>query len=642
MLAFPQHTGRSMSVLSATRYRPEAIWSARRAFFDEGLAPSGGVDERVLRSWLRCCENGRAVDEPVAFQPVERTRVAHLLGANAELLDAARPELVDLAGSVADAGYAVLLTDRHGNALAVDGAIAQRSVPLRQAFRAGVDLSESAIGTSAMAVALRDAQPARVLGPEHFHIETQIFHCSAAPVFDVQGEVIGSIDVSRDMPGLVDSTLWLAARCAQRIERRLFRRLPAQVHVEIDAGGGATLPDGSGAWLAFGDDGELLAANRPARHLLGLPSGTLEDTDFEQLFGERFGGWVSMLRRSEQGVSMRLVEGVRLRAVTMAAPSAPIALTGRRAQAASPAAEIGTVPDMGDPRLAKAFDRTLRVVAAGLPVLITGETGTGKEVAAQALHANGPRAGQPFIALNCAAVPGELLAGELFGHVDGAFTGARRGGAAGKVEAANGGTLFLDEIGDMPLPLQAALLRVLDSGEVVRLGCTRSRPVDLSILCATHRHLPTLVSQGLFREDLMYRVAGHTLHLLPLRERQDFESVLDALLRRFGARPSQLSAELRTRLKTHSWPGNVRELAHAVRRALALQQADAELTLDDFAIDPPAATTCLPTGIVGGLLDHLTRQAIDQILVESGGNVTEAARRLGIGRATLYRRLRKA
>ncbi|MFW7348413.1 MAG: sigma-54-dependent Fis family transcriptional regulator [Pigmentiphaga sp.] len=600
------------------------------------------MDERVLRSWLRCCESGRAVDEPVAFQPVERTRMAYLLGANAELLDAAHPELTDLARSVADAGYAVLLTDRFGNALAVDGAIAQRSLPLRQAFRAGVDLSESAIGTSAMAVALREAQPARVLGPEHFHTETQMFHCSAAPVFDAQGEVVGSVDVSRDLPGLVDSTLWLAARCAQRIERRLFQRLPAQVHVEIDAGGGATLPAGSGAWLAFGDDGELLAANRPARSLLSLPSGSLVDMDFEQLFGERFGTWVSALRRSEQGASMRLAEGVRLRAVVMG-PSIPPTerAGGGRRLAAMPSAAPGAAPDMGDPRLAKAFGRTLRVAAAGIPVLITGETGTGKEVAARALHASGPRNGQPFIALNCAAVPAELLAGELFGHVEGAFTGARRGGMPGKIEAAHLGTLFLDEIGDMPLALQAALLRVLDNGEVVRLGCTRPRPVDLQILCATHRHLPTLVGQGLFREDLMYRVAGHTLHLLPLRERRDFDAVLDSVLQRFGAHPSQLPPGVRGQLKARAWPGNVRELSHAVRRALAFAQPGDELTPDDFA---PGLDMAAPRGVSGpdaGLLHQVTQQAIDQALSEAHGNVTEAARRLGMGRATLYRRLRR-
>ena len=620
-------------------YRPEAIWNARRAFFDEGLTPQGLVSEGVLRSWLRCSESGQAADERAEFQAVERSHVAHLLSAHAQLLDAARPELTELASSVADAGYAVLLTDRAGNALAVDGAIAQRSTPFRQAFRAGVDLSESAIGTSAMSVALREAQPARVLGAEHFFTANQLFHCSAAPVFDAQGEVIGSVDVSRDMPGMVDSTMWLAARCAQRIERRLFQQLPAQLHLEIDAGGAATLPDGSGAWLAFGDAGELLAANRAARHLLGLPAGTLPCADFEQLFGQRFGTWVSALRRSAHGCAMRLADGVRLKAVAMEPAPRP-ARASRPVVIESSTVRRAALPVLGDSRLARAFERTLRVADAGLPVLITGETGTGKEIAARALHSGGRQAGGPFVALNCAALPQELLAGELFGHVEGAFTGARRGGAPGKIEAAHQGTLFLDEIGDMPLSLQAALLRVLDSGEVTRLGCTRARPVDFRILCATHRSLPAQVAQGLFREDLMYRVAGHTLHLTPLRERGSFDDILDALLERFGAVPRQLPCALRARLRALPWRGNVRELAHALQRALALAEPGADLCPEDFELEATTqSSTAQPSRT--GLLEQLTAQAIGQALQQANGSVTQAARLLGIGRATLYRRLKR-
>ena len=630
----------SHNALSApdASYRPEAIWVARRAFFDEGKAPVGLVDEAVLRSWQRCSKNGREIGEPVEFQPIDRPRISHLLQVNGELLDAARPELVDLAASVADAGYAVLLTDRLGNALAVDGAIAQRSTPLRLAFRAGVDLSEAAIGTNAMAVAMREGQPVRVLGPEHFYTEAQIFHCSAAPVFDAQGEVIGAVDVSRDMPGMVDSTLWMAARCANRIERRLFRRQRAAVHVEIDvSSGSAALPVGSGAMLAFGAAGELVAANRAARSLIGLGTGPLQ-INFERLFEERFGLWMSALRRSADGVPMRLQNGVRLRAVPLEGRStiAPVHVA-----VCTPMAMTRTPPRpvFGDVRMEREFERALRATRAGLPVLLTGETGTGKEVAARALHAAGPRSGGPFIALNCAAVPGELLAGELFGHVEGAFTGSRRSGAVGKIEAAHGGILFLDEIGDMPLSLQAALLRVLDGKEVVRLGCNRLRRVDVSVVCATHRSLPELVARGLFREDLMYRVAGHTFDLMALRDRQDFDAVLDTLLERFGADPNRADTSLRTCLKGLPWRGNVRQLAMAVQRALALTEPGAGLCEEDFDLSPRMASSAAiaPTG----LLKRLTEEAIDEALGRAQGNVTAAARLLGIGRATLYRRLRQ-
>jgi transcriptional regulator of acetoin/glycerol metabolism len=169
-------------------YDPQAIWHARHAFFEDGKPPEGLVHEAVLRSWRRCSEAGRAVHEPVEFQPVERVGIRHLLDRHADLMAAARPELADLAASVADAGYAVLMTDVHGNVLAVDGAIAQRSGALRSAFRTGVDLSEGAIGTNAMAVAMREAHAVRVLGAEHFYTETQIFHCSAAHAPRVRGQ----------------------------------------------------------------------------------------------------------------------------------------------------------------------------------------------------------------------------------------------------------------------------------------------------------------------------------------------------------------------------------------------------------------------------------------------------------------------
>lgn len=631
------------SNLAPTRlhYRPEAIWNARHAFFEQGISPEGLVHEAVLRSWRRCSDSGHAADEPVDFQPVERVHVARLLEDHQALLAAAQPELVDLASSVRDAGYAVMLTDRRGSVLAVDGAIAQRSTPLRLAFRPGVDLSEAAIGTTAMSVAIQEAQPARVLGAEHFYTDTQIFHCSAAPVFDPHGDVVAVVDVSRDMPGQVDSTLWLAARCAQRIERRLFRTLRAGIHVEIDAGSGTcSEAAGSGAWLAFGPDGDLLAANRAARGLMGLPPGALS-LHFDEVFVERFGTWMSALRRMPSGAPLRLQDGVRLRAlpldgigVTAAPTRATIGARPERAVPTLPAPSA--TPEFGDARLAREFGRALRAVAAGLPLLVSGETGTGKEVATRALHAAGARSNGPFVALNCAALPGELLAGELFGHVEGAFTGSRRSGAAGKIEAAHGGTLFLDEIGDMPLTLQVALLRVLDGREVVRLGCHRPRPVDVSVVCATHRDLAQLVRQGLFREDLMYRLCGHTLHLLPLRERRDFDAVLDTLLQRCGAEPSRVGPALRAVLRTRPWHGNVRQLANAVQRAIALAEPGADLTIEDFGV---SEVPCQASAGGSGLMHMAADQVIDAAMQQCEGNVTQAARLLGIGRATLYRKL---
>ncbi|WP_147283058.1 sigma 54-interacting transcriptional regulator [Pseudorhodoferax soli] len=241
-----------------------------------------------------------------------------------------------------------------------------------------------------------------------------------------------------------------------------------------------------------------MAADRAARQLLGLAAGPPSAKPFEQLFSVGFGAWMSALRHARQGAAMRLADGVRLRAVAMemvqpAARTAPLQL-----RAATPSAQAA----LSDELLVLAYDRGLRVASVGLPILVTGETGTSKEVAARALHAAGPSAAGPLVALNCAAIPGELLAGDLFGYVDGTFTGTRRGRAPGKIEGAHGSTHSLGEVGDMPLALQVSLLHLLDSFKVVRPACMRARPVDVHLVCASHRGLPVPVRQG-SRGDLI-------------------------------------------------------------------------------------------------------------------------------------------
>ncbi|TFE37012.1 sigma-54-dependent Fis family transcriptional regulator [Paraburkholderia dipogonis] len=621
-------------------YHPESIWRARRAFFDEGCARPEQIGDALIRSWMRCGTFGRNVHENVEFTPVHHIEVTRLLERHRVLVNAAQPELASLARSVSDAGYAVLLTDAHGASLVVDGAIDSHGAQLRHAFRVGVDLSEQAVGTSAMSVAMSEGRPTSICGAEHYFAKTHVLHCCAAPIFDPQGDVIGAVDVSHDMPDMLQSALWLAERCAHRIERRLFLRLPARLRLEIDVDAGEATEGASTtqAWLALGQDGELLAASRSAQRLLGLPQ-QFARLDFEALFGERFDGWRGRWHGATSGAPLVMHNGIRLRATAMSGTPAVTPPAWRSSATFSDSLPIRSAPCFGDARIEIDFARAQRAFHAELPVLITGETGCGKEVAARALHTSGPRAEGPLVTLNCAAIPSELLAAELFGHVEGAYTGARRGGAEGKVEAANGGTLFLDEIGDTPLHLQAALLRVLDAREVMRLGENKARPVDLCLVCATHQDLHLAVEHGRFREDLLYRIAGYQLHLLPLRERSDFDAILDTLLAQAGETPSRVSSELRLLLRSAQWPGNVRQLAHALRRALALAGPDVKLTAGDFEIDRGRSSPqCAPPS-AHDLMRKAQFRAISDALQVCGGNVSEAARLLGIGRATLYRKL---
>ncbi len=289
----------------------------------------------------------------------------------------------------------------------------------------------------------------------------------------------------------------------------------------------------------------------------------------------------------------------------------------------------------GDRRLAVAVDRAKRILDHDIPLLIQGETGTGKEVFARAFHLSGGRAGGPFVALNCAAIPAGLIEAELFGHVEGAFSGARPEGSLGKARLAHLGTLFLDEVGDMPLPMQSALLRLLETRRVTALGDAREHAVDLALICASHQPLQTLVDQGRFRADLFFRLAGLVLELPPLRDRDDFVTLVQHILDEESPLCARrLTAEAMSCLAAHSWPGNLRELRNLMRLAVAMAGEETEIRCQHF--DAGAAFCDTPKRSLREVESVLVRQAV----ARHHGNISAAARELKVTRSTLYRRLR--
>jgi two-component system nitrogen regulation response regulator GlnG len=313
------------------------------------------------------------------------------------------------------------------------------------------------------------------------------------------------------------------------------------------------------------------------------------------------------------------------------------------------------------PALLEVFKTLGRVAPRPVAVLITGESGTGKELVARAIHAASPRAGGPFVAVNTAAIPGELLESELFGHERGAFTGAVAP-RMGRFREASGGTLFLDEIGDMPGELQAKLLRVLQSDEVTPVGGRLPERVDVRIIAATHRDLDAAVARGEFREDLLYRLRVVPIHIPPLRARGEDVRVLAAhFVERYAPElvgsPRFLSEEARVRLERHSWPGNVRELENAIKRALVLASGEV-LTPEDFAfVDARPAEPAragleeLVAGVTDAALDageadlhrrvveRVERPLLERALARTGGNQIRAAALLGINRNTLRKKI---
>jgi transcriptional regulator with PAS, ATPase and Fis domain len=304
-----------------------------------------------------------------------------------------------------------------------------------------------------------------------------------------------------------------------------------------------------------------------------------------------------------------------------------------------------------------AIERARRVIGRDIPILIEGESGVGKELFAKAFHQSGPRRDGPFVAVNCAAIPEGLIESELFGYDEGAFTGARRRGAIGRIQQADGGTLFLDEIGDMPYALQSRLLRVLQERSITPLGSSRAFRVDISLVCATHRRIKDEVARGNFREDLYYRLNGLRFSLPALRERTDLPELVQSILEEEcgGRGGTKVSEEVMRTFTRYPWPGNIRQLNNVIRAALALVGDDGEIMchhlpddfLEDIAqINEERAAEERATGIpapapieVCGNLEEIELQAIRKALDENAGNVSAAARQLGISRNTLYRKL---
>jgi two-component system response regulator HydG len=291
-----------------------------------------------------------------------------------------------------------------------------------------------------------------------------------------------------------------------------------------------------------------------------------------------------------------------------------------------------------------------QIAPTSATVLITGESGTGKELVAKALHNNSPRRYKPFVPLNCAALSENILESELFGHIRGAFTGADRE-RKGWFEHANGGTLFLDEIGDIPTSTQVKLLRVLETGEIVRVGTNEPIKVNVRVISATNRDLAEAIADGSFRPDLYHRLKVVSIKLPPLRaRREDIPLLIDRFLKEFttshGKKVASISAAARKALMAYSWPGNVRELKNTIE-SMVVMDYDGILDVDDLPEDLQSAAPALPESgggpshLIGRSLDDVEKYYIAEALKVSNGNREEAAKMLGIGERTLYRKIKE-
>ncbi|MHC8295417.1 sigma-54-dependent Fis family transcriptional regulator [Pseudomonas sp. LB3P58] len=614
---------------------------AREKLHLEGEVPDGVLRAEIDASWRRSLSHGVHFNAKHELALESSASLDVLLASNRLLIDAALPAIDYLAERQGKEGL-IILANSDATILAVEGRADRLKGSGLQDITLGACWSEAARGTNALGTALVEARPTMIDCGEHYLDRLTDFSCTSVPIHCPQGDILGVLDLTREGPlGRVHDSTALLAMAVSQIESRVFNAsYPDEIVLAFHSRRQYLESPWQGL-LAVSLGGQILAVSAQACQLLHAERSALVGRRCEEFLGV---DGLQLLSRLHQGGvgSLQTAKG-EFFYKTLRAPQRSINLsTPPRSTAKTAKAQ----PDLeslagSNVRYARALRMARQGLANELPVLLLGETGTGKEVIARALHMAGTRCDKPFVAVNCAAIPEGLIESELFGYREGAFTGSRRGGMIGRLQQAHGGTLFLDEIGDMPLALQARLLRVLQDRKVAPLGAGEEQDIDVALICATHRDLKRLVEDKHFREDLFYRVNGISVMLPALREREDFSGLVARLLAKLDAPTMVLHDDLNRLLGGYHWPGNIRQLEMVLRTALAMREpGDTVLTLDhlpDSMLDELSASERPQAGSIRENELELIRQSLDT----HQGNVSAAADALGISRATLYRKLKQ-
>ncbi len=624
------------------------------------------IDPVVRRSWHRCQLRFDASTPPsivrAASSAFNHLRVAHF-----DLIAIARPFMEDIHQFVEGTNYVVLLTDNTGCILDLLGDKPAVRALSKLGLDVGVYWNESQMGTNAIGLALLEAMPVQVTGPQHFFEIHHALTCSAAPVHDARGRIVGVLAMAGRAETAHPHTLAVVMAAARAITNQFQTDMYVQEAnrrlAELNCVFGA-ISEGVLSWNT-----ELIIThiNQQAGHILGLKPYTI--------LGRRLDEVMEVPKRllavSDSPKSLRDVEatfkvnGMSVECLVSVQPIfegqeriigyimtlRPIErvrqLVHRLVGARASFTLDSLLGHFNSPAI-RHVRRQARVAAKGkAPVLLRGEPGVGKNPLAQAIHNESPRADGPFIALNCRAIPHELMVSEFLGYEGGAFSGALAEGRPSKFELANGGTLYLEDIDGLSLEMQAALLQTIDTGHVLRLGGTRPIPVDVRIIASTSANLEQLVQEGHFRADLYYRFGVFVIDLPPLRERPED---IPALIKRFLARVARqtgrevrIAPEAVERLSRYPWPGNIRELENLLERLVTV---DGKTIIEAQDIPPSmrdSHVSAAPVPVAGSVqpLAELERRAIMQAGWACRGHVTRMAELLGISRTTLWRKMKE-
>lgn len=599
-----------------------------------GISPNFAKDTqpheaaRIHQSWLRCAGLDKQLLTDIS--PVSRSSLKYKREANHLLLQNASASLNALGSLAASLNSVVVLTDPSGLIIFELGCNSFQHETHKIALQAGVNWSEQLKGTNAIGTALYDGKAVRIHGSEHFIADNKILSCHAAPIFSATGQILGILDVSGSASNMHSHTLEIVKNMALNIANQILDNTDSN-RLEFCLGG-ANPGSENRAILLLNDDSCITGANETALRLLNT-DWNLIGTNYEQWLDGKLSTSYSKLYRYDG----QLITG-------------QLKLKQKSIYFTAPINENTDFPVSFNAQQQDLINQSINAINGDLAILLHGETGTGKELFAKQIYQHSKWQKGPFIAINCAALPEQLIESELFGYAPGAFTGAKKDGHKGLLLQANNGILFLDEIGDMPIMLQARLLRVLQERKVQPLGANKYIDLNFGLISATNQNLTSLIEQAKFRSDLYYRLQDMPIELPALRSRPDLLEFIESTYGHMGGR---LSTEALSLLANYGWPGNYRELRSILLRLVSQypqQQILPEMLPDnlkftDISLVPmsPSANNNKHVHLKQNSsinLQEIEKMAIERAIQEHNGNISLAAKHLGIHRSTLYRKLK--
>ena len=645
---------------------PEELKSIWEEFIRDRVLPKEKIRPIIYESWKRCENYGVNPKQVEVLDIISLQRLEQKQKKNEELISIAKPVMERIYKFVTGSGFIVSIADKDGYILDIIGDVDIAESAMRGKFVVGANWSEKSAGTNAIGTALAIKEPLQVFASEHYCVCSHKWTCSGAPIINPSNqEVLGILSMTGRYENVHCHTLGMVFAAVHAIENELSLR-NAWLHCEIANNQKTKIIDSiTEGIMAVDQNNQVSQLNKICCQLLGIRETRALYQDIFHVVGPKNRPLVNTIIQDSEVTDQQLavynVFSQKTFQCTVSTRSivsdnneylGKVVLLSEFKRARKLVQKmLGNQAHFTfdhfigkSTELHKSIETAKTASDSSSNVFLLGESGTGKEMFAQAIHNASSRHDGPFLAINCSGIPRDLIGSELFGYAEGAFTGAKKGGNPGKFELADGGTLFLDEIGDMPMELQAILLRVLEEKEVMRIGSGDTIPVDVRIIAATNKNIWDKVKEGTFRDDLFYRLNVLTINMVPLRNRrEDILELTNYFIKKYSNLQNKSIKDINSNvidsLEEYDWPGNVRQLENVVERMVSLAKEDT-LSIELVPDEIKTGFSIAPSKSPNSLQDNEKKIILD-LLHKQNNNLSQVARELNIARSTLYRKIRK-